>query len=134
MTYKFIFIIPLIVGSVYFCNAQKNFSEGYIINLNNDTIHGKIKDSKSTFELNRKAIKIHFIDSSGKEESFLATKLKGYSKAGISNYKSLTDLNEGPFFAKIIIQGPLTMLVESEWDYQSMSTRLFLVHINNIGT
>jgi hypothetical protein len=97
----------------FFCfsaktQAQKNFSEGYIILLSGDTVYGKINDHFSAFNSIPKKIK--FIGKDTEEKKYLANKLKGYSKGGIANYVSISDLDRGPFFARILIEGPLTLL------------------------
>jgi hypothetical protein len=88
--------------------AQKNFSDGYIITLKNDTINGKVKDYFPTrFSFAPK--KIAFIDNSGIEKVYLPKDLSGYSKAGIANYLSI-DFGNGKNFTKIDIDGYLSLL------------------------
>jgi hypothetical protein len=110
MNYKFIFLIAYFFTFLNLCLAQKNYSEGYIVTLNDDTIFGKIKDVASTFSMNARPIKISFIDREGKKESYKANNIKGYCKSEILKYITITDQNEGPFFAKVIIVGPVTLL------------------------
>ncbi|NVO10032.1 MAG: hypothetical protein HXX16_08745 [Bacteroidales bacterium] len=88
--------------------AQKNFCEGYIITLNNDTIRGKVKDN-FPFRLTGAPKKISFIDESGVEKSYLPKHIRGYSKADIANYVSI-DIGFGKDFAKIIIDGEVSLL------------------------
>ena len=98
----------------FFCccletNAQKNFSEGYIILLSGDTVYGKVNDHFRAY--NNMPKKIKFIGKEGKEEKYLANKIKGYSKGDVSKYISIADLKDhSPFFAKVLIEGPVTLL------------------------
>lgn len=89
--------------------AQKNFSEGYIITKNHDTIHGKVKDK---FFMPSTS-KISFIDSTGVEKDYKASEILGYSKADIANYLSVDlGLIKGISydFARIKVNGYICLL------------------------
>lgn len=72
------------------CYGQKNYSDGYIITLQNDTIQGKIRD-RFGMRLQIAPRKINFIDSTGTTIKYLPKELKGYSKAGIVDYLTIQD-------------------------------------------
>lgn len=99
----------LIFLSIFsFSFGQKNYSEGYIITWENDTIHGKIRDhfsSRSTFAPGI----IKFIDNSGLTTKYLPTDIKGYSKAGFENYMTIQD-DFGKNFARLIVEGNVKLL------------------------
>lgn len=126
--------------------GQKDFYEGYIIALNDDTVYGKIKDKRPAVSMNQKPIKISFIGSNNIQITFLASQLKGYSKGDIKNYVSIRDLNEGPFFSRVLVKGPLSLLttqVEGVAFYKNQpamlpqrvnDSREFLVHKNKKRT
>lgn len=88
--------------------AQKNYTEGYIITLNNDTIRGKVKD-RFPFRFKLAAKKISFIDSTGIEKDYLPKDIAGYSKADIANYLSI-DMTFSKEFARIIVDGYITLV------------------------
>jgi hypothetical protein len=84
-TIQLLTIILLFSSSLY---GQKDYEEGYVVNMRNDTLYGKIKDSKpGPFAVLYKKIRF-------KEEGALFTKrytaekIKGY-KAGIRVYESI---------------------------------------------
>ena len=132
---KIIHFIPfLILMYNTNCFAQKNYSDGYIISLNDDTIYGKIKNSRTFGSYNSRTRSIRFIDKNGKNEKFLASKIKGYSKSGILNFLTITDLNRGPFFAQILIKGPLTLLSYTIDNKYGGYMILILKHINKKST
>lgn len=88
--------------------GQKNYSEGYIITLQNDTIHGKIRD-RFGMRLEIAPSKINFIDSTGTIVKYLPKDIKGYSKAGIIDYLTIQD-NFGKNFGKLIVDGDVKLL------------------------
>ena len=74
----------------------------------------------------------------GKEKKYKANSIKGYSKSGIVNYLSIRDLNEGPFFAKILVSGTVSLLASIVQTGAStgkgMDARMFLIHSNKSKT
>lgn len=88
--------MPLIYG-------QKNYSDGYIITLQNDTIHGKIRNNV----MSNRAVKL--MDENGKITRYTADKIKGYSKAGIIDYLSVQE-NVTKIFAKVVVNGDIALL------------------------
>ncbi len=122
---KHLFIILIILVLENNSQAQSNYSDGYLISLEDDTISGKIKDGWRRFQMNRKPIKIRFIGQDGKSKSYLASEIKGYSKADTANYISLRYLNEGPFYAKIILQGEITLLCSGVLDQNIYNLKTF---------
>jgi hypothetical protein len=88
--------------------AQKNYCEGYIIRLDNDTIHGFVKDN-FLFGSYNTPNKISFMDSAGNDKIYLPNDIKGYSKANIANYLSI-DIGYSNQFAKIVIDGYVRLL------------------------
>jgi len=97
-------------------------------------------------------VKVWFKESEGKEKKYRADKIKGYSISGILNYVTIRDLDEGPFFARIIINDNL-MLLASSWNcgryylgtnYSGpdnkilndaiRKSRFFLLHVNKNST
>lgn len=91
-----------------FSFGQKNYSEGYIITWENDTIHGKIRDNFSSRSTFAPGI-IKFIDKSGLTTKYLPTDIKGYSKAGFENYMTIQD-DFGKNFARLIVAGNVKLL------------------------
>ena len=133
---KYFFTLFLIILISDYCSGQKNFSEGFIISLNGDTLFGKVNDNCNG--LNFKPINIKFIGEDGKEKKYKANSIKGYSKSGIVNYLSIRDLNEGPFFAKILVSGTVSLLASIVQTGAStgkgMDARMFLIHSNKSKT
>ena len=98
----------LLLSIFTFSFGQKNYSEGYIITLQNDTIHGKIRD-RFGIRLQIAPSKINFIDSKGTIIKYLPKDIKGYSKAGIIDYLTIQD-DFGKNFAKLIVDGDVKLL------------------------
>lgn len=117
---KKLIVIYILLSSFYLTKAQKNFSDGYIITLNNDTIRGKVKDN-FPLRLSGIAKKISFIDSSGVKNDYLPKEIKGYSKGDIVNYISI-DIGWGKDFAKIIVDGEICLLSCKSAGYNSTFT------------
>jgi hypothetical protein len=107
--------------------GQKDYEEGYVVNMSKDTLYGKIKDSKpEPFAVLYKKIRF-------KEEGALFTKrytpdqIKGY-KAGIRVYESvalemesrlfrtryLISPSSPKFFLKVVHSGKLSYY---HWEY-----------------
>jgi len=101
-------MIPVFMSLSFFTFGQKNFCDGYIITLENDTIRGKVRDN-FPYRLALAARKIIFIDENGVEKKYLPDDIKGYSKADIANYISL-DFGFGNDFARIVVDGEITLL------------------------
>jgi hypothetical protein len=101
-------ILAILLGFYYYSIAQKNYCEGYIITSNNDTIYGKVRDN-FTFKLTGGTGKVSFVDSKGKEETYKAKEIVGYSKAGIANYLSI-DIGLRHDFARIVVDGEVLLL------------------------
>ena len=89
--------------------GQKNYSEGYIITLENDTVHGKIRD-RFGMRLQIAPSKINFIDSNGNTIKYLPKDIKGYSKAGIVDYLTIQD-DFGKNFARLLVDGEIKLLM-----------------------
>ena len=148
---RFIVILILLVSFTN-CSAQKYYTEGYIILLSGDTIHGQIKDVKDAATANIKPITIWFQSRDGVEKKYRATDISGYCRASNLKYFSVRDLDEGPFFARVIIQGSLTLIALSSCygeyylgrSYSGLDSKLlkdamrksrfFLLHINKKST
>ncbi len=96
----------LILFNVSF--GQKNYSTGYVITLENDTIHGKIRD-RFSFRFHAAHKKIKIIDQNGEKTKFKAKDIKGYSKAGIVDYMTVQD-DFGKSFARLLIDGNIKLL------------------------
>ncbi|MDH5598310.1 MAG: hypothetical protein OEY34_04250 [Cyclobacteriaceae bacterium] len=88
--------------------AQKNYSDGYIITLANDTLHGKVRDKFVAFLIAQE--KINFMDNDGNVTKYLAKDIKGYSKAGLLVYLTVPD-NFGKKFAKLVVDGEVKLLI-----------------------
>lgn len=114
---KTLIVICILLGSFYLTKGQKNFTDGYIITLNNDTIRGKVKDN-FPLRLSGLAKKISFIDSSGVKNDYLPKDIKGYSKGDIVNYISI-DIGFGKDFAKVIVDGEISLLSCKSVGYRS---------------
>lgn len=114
---KTLIVICILLSSFYLTKAQKNFTDGYIITLNNDTIRGKVKDN-FPLRLSGLAKKISFIDSSGVKNDYLPKDIKGYSKGDIVNYISI-DIGFGKDFAKVIVDGEISLLSCKSAGYNS---------------
>ncbi len=142
-------IICILVSSFFLTKAQKNFCDGYIITLKNDTIRGKVKDN-FPFRLTGIVKKISFIDESGSKKDYLPKDIKGYSKANIANYVSI-DIGFGKDFAKIIIDGEVSLLSYKStinnsafipnggagggtWSHSTSSTESFFLYRRNTGS
>ncbi len=144
------YLAPVIVtgfmGSVSF--AQKNFSEGYVITAAGDTTYGKINNKRSG---NDKHNQITFVDKEGNVKTFSAKELRGYSRGDVFNYRTIRDIGAEDFFARVLIEGPVTLLGIDEKEsflnhyygtnsrnslYRSYdsNSRYFLCHINKEGT
>jgi len=102
------YLVFILLAAGFTTVAQKNFTEGFIVTLSNDTVFGKVKDYFPTrFQFVPK--KIAFIDSTGYEKAYLPNDLSGYSKAGIANYLSV-DFGYGKNFLQVKIDGYITLL------------------------
>ncbi len=107
MRIKFTFLF-ILLGLFFVSKAQKNYCDGYIITLKNDTIRGKVKDN-FPFRVTGLVKKISFIDSTGIEKDYLPKEIKGYSKEDIANYLSI-EIGFSKDFAKVIIDGEVSLL------------------------
>ncbi len=106
-TFKFgVTILLLSIFTLSF--GQKSYSEGYIVTLHNDTIHGKIRDGFGMF-LSMAPSKIKFIDSKGTTKKYFPKDIKKYSKAGIVDYVTIKD-GFRKDFAKLIVDGDIKLL------------------------
>lgn len=146
---KTLIVICILFSSFYLTKAQKNFADGYIISLNNDTIRGKVKDN-FPLRLSGLAKKISFIDSSGVKNDYLPKDIKGYSKGDIVNYISI-DIGFGKDFAKIIVDGEISLLScksvgysstfapsggagGGSWSHTASSSESFFLYKKNTGS
>ena len=102
-------IILLLVLTFSLGYGQKNYSDGYIITHQNDTIHGKVKDQFGV-QLILASPKIKFIDSSGSIKKLRPRDIKGYSKAGIIDYVTIQE-NLSKNFARVVVDGDIKLLV-----------------------
>jgi len=152
MYYKILFALLLLSGLVMHCKAQRNFTKGYIISLNDDTLFGYIQDVNPLSKVNTKPIKICFLGDVGVRKTYKASKIKGYCVADNLHYVAIRDLNEGPFFAKVLMNGKVTLLAMSVnygpyktvdsysdpahklFDEAMRKSRFFLRHENKIST
>lgn len=142
-------VICILFSLSFVTKAQKNFCDGYIITLNNDTIRGKVKDN-FPFRLAGIVRKISFIDSSGLKKDYLPKDIKGYSKADIANYISI-DIGFSKDFAKIIIYGEVSLLSYKStgtnstfvanggagggtWSHSASSSESFFLYRKNSGS
>ena len=99
-----IFIIILVFSNYKLVFSQKNFSDGYIITVENDTVQGKVRD-KFAFS----SRKVDFIDNQGNKCTYHPKDINGYSKSGIIDYMSIQEdiLRE---FARIVVDGEIRLL------------------------
>ena len=112
---KRIIVLILIIIPVY-SFSQKGYCDGYIIDYCNDTIYGRIKDSRQPFS-EKKFNKIRFIDSNGKRNRFSPYKISEYSKCGSYKFRSI-DLDTR-YFAEVIVDGPVSLLKNVTVNYES---------------
>lgn len=110
-------IILLLIIQVSF--AQKNYSAGYVITLENDTIHGKIRD-RFPFRFHTAHKKIKIIDQNGEKTKFKAKEVKGYSKSGIIEYMTVQD-DLGKSFARVLLDGDIKLLTIHKSGTHSLS-------------
>jgi len=97
--------------------AQKNYSKGYVITNQSDTLHGVIKDS-GLFTGNTS---IRFIDEAGVKHKFTARDIAGYSKGDIIEYQSLS-IGWDTKFAEVVEDGPVRLLRTYEEDWGGIIT------------
>ncbi len=128
---KALLIVVFIATSLY-CNAQKDYLEGYIVTNNYDTIHGFVKDRKSSF-IPKIYKKIHFKPHKGSKKRFKPNELISYNRGGI-NFESiafieitkgfkrtfvLTTSDDDRQFLQVIIKGDLSLYHSLFVDYES---------------
>jgi len=105
MKRRLFLVLILLVAKSY---AQKDFVEGYIIVSTGDTLHGKINDGiNEDCSTNRQ--KIRFIDESGKQQKYKATKAKEYCKKGFPVYKTIITNRGNKKFAEILESGEVIL-------------------------
>ncbi|HEX7412420.1 MAG TPA: hypothetical protein VF411_00140 [Bacteroidia bacterium] len=110
-----LFIITSLLSILLYGQTQKGFADGYIVNYNNDTIKGKIKDRAFLARCNSKKIK--FINANGKKSKLSAKKIKAYSKQNGLNYRSIIQpywVFNKKVFAEVLEDGEVILL---RWDY-----------------
>ncbi|NJK95399.1 MAG: hypothetical protein HC905_11240 [Bacteroidales bacterium] len=86
--------------------AQNNFTEGYVITWQNDTIHGKIRE-RSPFMADDL---VELKNMRGTVIKFTSRDIKGYSKSGIVHY-IIIDNGWKQEFARIINDGEIKLLL-----------------------
>lgn len=116
ITFTFLFISIFMFGF-----GQKNYSDGYVITLQNDTLHGKIRDRfLIRFQLAPNIIK--YMDNNKIITKYKPKEIKGYSKAGLVNYMTIQDdFNKN--FARILINGEIKLLtIRKSGSYSNSSS------------
>ena len=108
MKTKLLMLLSVLLFTASISLAQKRFTDGYIVNYNNDTIRGQIKDRGVMSQANYN--RIRFIDSAGKKSKFSAKKIKAYSKQNVLNYRSINH----KWFGEVIEDGDVILLARTK--------------------
>lgn len=102
----FLMTLGLVLTQTTF--AQKNYSEGFIITLEHDTIYGRVRD-RFPFRFPYAADKVVLMDSNGVKMKYIPREITGYSKAGMVNYLTIQDgLKKS--FARLLVDGDIKLL------------------------
>lgn len=95
-------------NSVTVETAMRDYSYGYIITLQNDTIYGRIKDrfpDRGPLAYDKVVLK----DKNGDKTKYYPIDIKGYCKGDEEYYLSIQD-GSMKFFAKVIVDGEVKLL------------------------